>query len=398
MKQNLAHPVTRMVWPNRAFAGPKPRAAGRLGLGTWAVVLAGIFAVVGCNPADQIERRVLTFEDTGIPEQVRLPPLANRSAEAVRSRMVTAIAALPTATWFFKAVGPVEDFEAAFPGFREFLQSVRFNENGAPQYTPPTGWQEAPLRPERFQTFLFGTGERKTIELAISDLAANQDLASNVNRWRNQLSLPPLDPNAANSSLDKLAYQGGEFLIFDEVGMYGGGMAPAAPSPHPIGSEGPPAAEDTGGASKGSDTATEAAAPTVPIEFTIPAQWERLPKAMFATVKLERKAAERKVALAVSEMNPELNTWNTAVESWLAELELSGLELAQVEPFVSEVTIDGQTGKQIRLVLPDATKGIVAARVERAGRAWFVKLSGDKSLVEESIGDWEAFVGSIRFK
>ncbi|MFO0263196.1 MAG: hypothetical protein ACK53V_16345, partial [Planctomycetota bacterium] len=79
-------------------------------------------------------------------------------------------------------------------------------------------------------------------------------------------------------------------------------------------------------------------------------------------------------------------------------LELSGLELAQVEPFVSEVTIDGQTGKQIRLVLPDATKGIVAARVERAGRAWFVKLSGDKSLVEESMGDWEAFVGSIRFK
>lgn len=361
------------------------------------MVLFGLLNVFGCNPADQIERHVMSYEKTGIPEQVRLPPTATAGTAAVRSRMVTAIAALPTTTWFFKATGPVEAVEAAYPNLREFLQAVRFNDNGQPQYTPPAEWQEAPLRPGRFQTFLFGPGEQKTIELAISELSPNQDLPSNVNRWRGQLELPPLDDSAANSSLAKLAYQGGEFLMFDEVGMYRGGMAPAASSAHPVipGSN-PPASETNAGSATG-EPPSEGDKPE-PLEYAIPANWERLPKAMFATIKLERKSADRKAAISVSEMNPELNTWDSALGSWLAELELSGLDVAQVEPFVSEVVIDGQTGKQVRLLMPDAAKGVLAARVERGGRAWFVKLSGEKTLVEESIGDWEAFIRSIRFK
>jgi len=119
---------------------------------------------------------------------------------------------------------------------------------------------------------------------------------------------------------------------------------------------------------------------------------------MFAAVRLERVDGDKKAAISVSEMNPSLNTWETALGSWLEELEMPGLDAAQVGPFVSDVSIDGQTGKQIRLLIPDATKAIIASRVEQGGRAWFVKLSGEKSLVESSQGDLKAFIESIRFK
>jgi hypothetical protein len=178
-------------------------------------------------------------------------------------------------------------------------------------------------------------------------------------------------------------------------------MAPAAAPPagpaHSVTSEASSAAASASGGAENNEAASEPAR-SLPIEFTIPPNWEQLPKPMFATVKLEQKSGDRKAAISVSEMNPELNTWESAMGSWLAELELPNQDAAQVEPFVSEIAIDGQTGQQIRLLLPDAAKGIFAARVEREGRAWFVKLSGDKSLVEESTGDWETFVRSLRFK
>ena len=307
---------------------------------------------------------------------------------------MTAIASLPTATWFFKAVGPVEDMEAVLPSLTNFFQSVRFDAQGKPEYTPPSNWKKGAARPGRFETLLLGPGETTSVELAISELGPNQDLTSNVNRWRrDQLGLTALDETAARESLKPLAYQGGEFLLFDEVGMYRGGMGgPMSGAAPPAG----PATLPTAEAPNAQRNLDSASSP--PLEFVAPPGWTQLPNPMFAAVRFERVDGDKKAAISVSEMNPSLNTWETALGSWLEELELPGLDVAQVGPFISDVTIDGQTGKQIRLLIPDATKGIVAARVEQGGRAWFVKLAGEKSLVENSQGDLATFIESIRFK
>lgn len=353
----------------------------------------GACLCLGCGPADQIEQHVMSRERTGIPQAVRVPTAPKESAPAVRSRMVTAIAALPAATWFFKAVGPVEEMNAALPGLTSFFQSVRFNESGQPEYAAPAEWKRGPQRPGRFETLLIGSGETPSIELAISELGPNQDLTSNVNRWRSdQLGLSSLDEAAARQSLKPLAYQGGEFLLFDEIGMYRGGMSgPMSGSLPPANSATLPTAETTSAGG-----APESAPP--PIEFVAPAGWTQVPNPMFATVRFERVSGDKKAAISVSEMNPALNTWETALGSWLEELELPGLDAAQVSPFVTELTVDGQAGKQIKLLMPDASKGIIAARVEQGGRAWFVKLAGEKSLVENSQGELQAFIESIRFK
>lgn len=353
-----------------------------------------ILFAVGCGPVDRIEQHVMPRERTGIPDAVRVPAAQNQSAPAVRSRMVTAIAPLPSATWFFKAVGPVDDMEAVLPSLTGFFQSVRFDAQGKPEYTPLADWKKGAARPGRYETFLFGPGETPRIELAISELGPNQDLTSNVNRWRrDQLGLSALDETAARESLKSLAYQGGDFLLFDEIGMYRGGMSgPMSGAATPSNSAALPTADKT----TTPKVASETAAP--PIEFVAPAGWTQLPNPMFAAVRFERVDGDKKAAISVSEMNPSLNTWETALGSWLGELELPGLDAAQVGPFISEVTINGHVGKQIQLLIPDATKGLIAARVEQGGRAWFVKLAGEKSLVEKSQGDLKAFIESIRFK
>lgn len=296
--------------------------------------------------------------------------------------------------------------EAVLPNLTSFFQSVRFGAQGRPEYSPPTSWKKGAARPGRYETLLLGPGETVSVELAISELGPNQDLTSNVNRWRrDQLGLSALDETAARESLRPLAYQGGEFLLFDEVGMYRGGMSgPMSGAVSPANSAAPAnsAVPANSAALPTADTTTTkkdtSESDPPPIEFVAPAGWTQLPNPMFAAVRFERVAGDKKAAISVSEMNPALNTWETALGSWLEELELSGLDAAQVGPFVSEVTIGGQTGKQIRLLIPDATKGIIAARVEQGGRAWFVKLAGEKSLVENSQEDLTAFIESIRFK
>lgn len=376
--------------------GHNSKAAGRPRVFSHAVwtlfLLLGSAGSSGCNPADQVEQHVMPRERTGLPEPVRLPPAPQQAAEAVRSRMVTAIAKLPSATWFFKAVGPVQDMETALPQLMEFFKSVSFNEQGQPQYAAKAGWQEATARPGRFQTFVFGPDGKTTIELAISELGPNQDIPSNVNRWRrDQLGLSALDDTAANASLDSLPYQGGEFLLFDEIGMYRGGMSGPAMNAGAM-NQSVPTAETP------PPTASDNKAATPPLDFTVPTGWSQSPNPMFAAVRLEHNDGDKKVAISVSEMNPELNKWETALGSWLAELELPDLKAEQIEPFISEAAIDGQPGKQVKLLMPDAAKGIVAIRVERDGRAWFVKLSGERSLVESSLADLEAFLKSIKFK
>ncbi len=381
------------VWlRNKLLVSMRPSPVlGRAGMVT-AMLIAMLPGISGCGPVDRVERHVLSFEETGIPEPIRLPPSATAETPAVRSRMVSAIASLPTATWFFKAVGPVEDVAAAYPALEEFLSSVRFDEQGQPVFSAPDKWQVSGPRPGRFQTYLLGPAEQATIELAISELGPNQDLPSNVNRWRGQLELAPLADAAATESLQTLAYQGGEFLLFDEIGMYRGGMSsgPGGPSPA-IAANSLPTASATG---SGEPPRAEPA----PFGYTLPEGWSVLPNAMFAALKMERSVGDRKAAISVSEMNPELNSWESALGSWLAELELTGMDPSQVAPFESAIEMDGHSGRQIRLLMPDAAKGIIAVRVERDGRAWFVKLSGDKSLVEESQTALDDFLKSIRFK
>jgi hypothetical protein len=152
-------------------------------------------------------------------------------------------------TWFFKMIGPDALVESQRETFKQFLQSVHLAEGrpavapapapmsanaggrdtnaptpppiepaqGAPlQYTLPPGWQEKPLSPMRLASFKAISPNGKETDVSVVSLPgmAGGDLA-NVNRWRGQVQLDPIDEDTLAKSAEHLSANGHDFLVLD---------------------------------------------------------------------------------------------------------------------------------------------------------------------------------------
>ena len=164
-----------------------------------------------------------------------------------KSRILGGILPAEGETWFFKMIGPDQLVESQRTAFQQFLQSVRpadgpsgprplaANTGGgktnAPtppliaaaqgtllQYTLPPGWQEKPLSPMRLASFKAISPNGDEIDVSVVSLPgmAGGDLA-NVNRWRGQLKLTPIDEDALDKSAEHVKANGHDFLMVDLV-------------------------------------------------------------------------------------------------------------------------------------------------------------------------------------
>jgi hypothetical protein len=164
-----------------------------------------------------------TNTDISVPITVGTEPgkLFDIASEAnvidgkARARILVAMTSHGPNSWFFKMVGEESFVEGKKDQFNQFLKSVSFSEasdhavvvppaaapsNNKPAWTVPTDWQEAPLTQFLLAKYLIGAGDSKA-DVNISQLAGDGGgLAANVNRWRRQLGLDPVD----GADLDKL--------------------------------------------------------------------------------------------------------------------------------------------------------------------------------------------------
>ncbi|MEO8044300.1 MAG: hypothetical protein ABI674_05290 [Spartobacteria bacterium] len=171
------------------------------------------------------------------------------SPDGSKSRILGGIFPAGAETWFFKMIGPDALVASQRETFKQFLQSVHPAESGAPhppapaplsansggndtnaptpppiesaqgaplQYTLPPGWQEKPLTPMRLASFKATSPDGKETDISVVSLPgiAGGELA-NVNRWRGQVQLAPIDEAALAKSAEHLAANGHDFLLFD---------------------------------------------------------------------------------------------------------------------------------------------------------------------------------------
>jgi hypothetical protein len=96
--------------------------------------------------------------------------------------------------WFFKLTGPKEAVEPQVGAVTDFLKTVHFSADGKPDWTLPPGWQQRAGNAFRFSTLVI-PADPQPLELSVTVLPKSGDDATyilmNVNRWRNQLGLPP---------------------------------------------------------------------------------------------------------------------------------------------------------------------------------------------------------------
>src|SRR5579863_7986946 len=114
---------------------------------------------------------------------------------ATTDRLVGAIVPRGATTWFFKLTGPASAVRTQDNAFEQFIKSIRFTEKG-PAWALPSGWKEEPGTAMRFATLRITTPEGR-LELSVIPLPTGEGrkdayLLSNVNRWRDQLRLPPI--------------------------------------------------------------------------------------------------------------------------------------------------------------------------------------------------------------
>lgn len=167
--------------------------------------------------------------------------------ETTNSRILGGIFPLHGETWFFKMIGPDELVASQRAAFTEFLQSVHLADpnsahshapssaagqstnaptppplestTGAPlQYTLPANWREKPLTPMRAASFGAAAPNGKEIDVSVVTLGgmAGGDLA-NVNRWRDQVKLLPIDEATLRQTAEHIQADGRDFLVVDMV-------------------------------------------------------------------------------------------------------------------------------------------------------------------------------------
>jgi hypothetical protein len=112
--------------------------------------------------------------------------------------------------YFVKLIGPSADVKSQLGGFRALCASLRdaapsasaaaeSDEEAAPfMWTAPEGWTKGP--PKQMRVVTFNPKDAEGVECYVAVLSGSAGgLAANVNRWRGQLSLPPLSADAVNA-------------------------------------------------------------------------------------------------------------------------------------------------------------------------------------------------------
>jgi len=178
--------------------------------------------------AEELPQQVTLVEIGGDPGQ--LYEFAGRSADADQPRRIlAAVLPLPGMAWFFKMTGDDALVLEQKPAFVAFLKSVKRGGPGAaaadaqptstppaapandflgrpeaakPAWTVPAGWKEEVPASVQLARFSTANPDGSKAEVTVTVLGGEGGGAlANVNRWRAQLGLPPLD----EAGLAKLA-------------------------------------------------------------------------------------------------------------------------------------------------------------------------------------------------
>ena len=201
---------------------------------------------------NQVDLGPLTEEDLAKQaEKVSVGPVQGElfemaSTNALLDGKFKACILMATAThdqtlWLFKIAGPDDLVAAQRPAFLDFLKSVQFvaasdaggvvsdatgptaegpgtAPNSRPQWEVPAGWQEQAPGPMVLARFAVGDSNGKA-EVTVSAFPGDTGgLLANVNRWRGQLGLPPVEEPELEKLVKPLDAPAGKATLVDMTG------------------------------------------------------------------------------------------------------------------------------------------------------------------------------------
>ena len=165
------------------------------------------------------------------------------------ARILAAILSSQGMTWFFKMLGSDALVEEQKPAFKEFLKSVtpaaateqlpsshppigasmqgnaaamgmeKANPSEKPTWEVPAGWQEQPATSMRLATFQVTGDKGEKAEISVIKLAGDAGgLLANLNRWRGQVGLQPVDKAELEKLITTQEVNGTRIIVADMSG------------------------------------------------------------------------------------------------------------------------------------------------------------------------------------
>lgn len=366
----------------------------RSGLSRWGAVVLGVILLAGCQPEAQI-----TQYEIPKPEAIQLPfeggaAPATGSPAGRPERMLGAIAAQTESLWFFKLTGPIDAVPAAVEPFQAFLKSLKFVD-GKPEWTLPAGWERQAGSGMRFATIRVPA--EPPLELTVISLPnvggdLPPQILANVNRWRGQLSLPPLELAQLEAETTTVTAADGTLVtVIDASGTSSGGSMMNAPFAQGLN-------RPAGGLTP--DAVPEREAPAR-LTYDTPAGWKPgrvggMRKAAFEIVDGDQRAEVTVIDLAADARDRLAN-----VNRWRGQIGLAELTADQLAAELTPIDVGPLKGDYVKLIGdPQATKPqtILGVIVDHDDMVWFLKLQGDSALAAREQANFETFVKSIVFQ
>lgn len=95
------------------------------------------------------------------------------------------------------------------------------------RFDAPKEWEAQPLSTMRKASFLVRSENGETVDISVMSFPGNTGgVAANVNRWRQQVGLAPLDPDRINETVEEHSVRGRKYLLVDIPGIAPQGNSP----------------------------------------------------------------------------------------------------------------------------------------------------------------------------
>ena len=340
------------------------------------LLLSMIFGLLasaaGCRPRDEIRHYT-------VPKQSEIDRLAGSDNQATGpQRMLAAIVLQPSQGWFFKLMGGEETVDQRTEEFNRFLKSVHFQDD-APQWSLPAGWREEPGNEFRYVTLkIDGT----PLEVSVSTLPRGETddkeyVLNNVNRWRGQVGLSSIGLNELERETKQIELDGVTATIVDLVGeAKGDSMSPpfasgrAGPSPPP-----------------------DASAGATRLRYQVPQGWHEEPASGMRKASFRIATGGESAEVYIIDLDASVADLLPNVNRWREQIKLEPTTQREIDEHVQPIAVGDHEGQYLEMLGDE--KATIAVIVKVAGRAWFIKLTGAKSLVEQERENFKGFVHSL---
>jgi hypothetical protein len=304
------------------------------------------------------------------------------------------------------------------------------------KWTLPAGWEEqtpGEMRVASFRVKGQGTNQADVSVIPLPG-AAGGDL-NNVNRWRSQVSVPPVAEPELAKLAEKVQIAGSDASLYDQAGVNpaeGGrsrilaailhreGMAwffkmtgdddlvaqqkpafveflkslrfevaeaePALPPSHPpIGL---------------SLLTTSTSAPAKP-DWTVPPSWKEEPPTQMLLARFSAADNDAHAEITVSVFPGDVGGQLANVNRWRSQVGLEPVVEADLAKLATPVDIADGKAMFVDMIGTDAKSGqparLLGAMVPQAGQTWFYKMLGDGRVVEREKGAFTKFVQTVKY-